>query len=354
MTIGATLKIGGNPILIADLMVSTSGFSGKHAPLPTHPDVNFFLPEESQRLVAGLARKTIQFGNKTVICASGNLIGISKLFRAFRQKLPTTKVTINKVESVFSSTYLGENNVDICGWSIDESTGKLEQFKLPQCKSGNEKKFHAIGSGAREFLGFYQEIKAQGIIDTKSTNIRAQALQVAGQFIGNQQFFGFGIESLMGGGIEVFVYNGENFELIDNIEFLSFILKGNLLQLPPLLIWQQTKIGNRLIINSNYSHPKYQSSNWFCVNSLGVQNRPTFSKLQRKAPNLPQPKWFLVYCAEMNTETDQVGVLSISLYDEKNSTFKIVRKEGRVGLEFHGPSLQKLFSRYISEMKLTQ
>lgn len=227
MTISAVYRVSGVPVLLSDYLVTGSGAEIKHRTIPSVVDVADFLPPDWLIGVTDLRSKVYKPHENLLISGSGSGLSVAQVFNRLRRSKPIAN------RSGLGEVFGAINDLDsdlmacvIVGWLVAD--GEPASFRW-NSRGGDLRwdENYIEGSGgpllldiawARNTLDFGSEYLFELVAE--------YCLTQTGTLLSNEIPNGKTLESLCGGGYDLYIWDGQRFVRIEDITYLFINLES--------------------------------------------------------------------------------------------------------------------------------
>jgi hypothetical protein len=258
LTLNAVFRVDDHPVLLSDFVVTAPGSERDHIELPTHADLQTLIPREYLFPVVRLASKVLEVSPRLLVCGSGSLLEIRRVFTHLHGRFSTIEATTNAVKSSLCD-YIeerGDGSPDcvIAGWIID--AGQPVSFRWSSETGDVETEGDYIeGSGARIFRELCLPLANTAINpDELERGLAEAALHMTTTPYANELVLGNTLLNGFGGGYDAFVFANGRFRRVHDVTYLLFavrVIDLNTLrigQMPILL--KNTSFGQHTLLRS--------------------------------------------------------------------------------------------------------
>lgn len=224
MTVIAALELEGVPVLIGDFLV-TDKVNAPSLRIPARPEV---VVAPLQHRISDLRRKCILVNDRFIVGFSGDVASgrriISALMRRFsHQKRGPTLQKIDKVLHEFTFNLRGKSAF-LVGWTVHDKRPVCFSFEAKLGETVVPVKRSIIGSGAKTFRKYLNDPASRSVmssaIRSASNKATLTAIAAIGRVVSEEVLSGEHLSEGFGGGAEVAIWNGSQFEFIPKITFL--------------------------------------------------------------------------------------------------------------------------------------
>src|SRR4030043_1065170 len=234
MTVVAAFDVDNGPILIGDLLLSSTNDGISPAPLnvPTASDVNKYVSGSSGRIVTGLKQKVIMINDAFAVAWGGRLRTARTVIRDI-EELIDEKGQLSIAELL---TFL--NNVDylmgeplyLTGIMIDRrDCVKVDLFSWDSQNGRLSRVFRRTpfgdvymgGSGADDLKNLMSKlnVKENDQALTPIQKAHLTALTIVGTITGQQLRWGQGFDAFYGGGFEIVTFNNGKLQKMNDVTY---------------------------------------------------------------------------------------------------------------------------------------
>ena len=212
MTINAVYRSGGTPILLSDYL-ATRNTSDGHIQIPTVEEI------ATEGSVVALLRKARLILPNLVIAGSGDGSAIETVFRRLID-FATPNMILPEIRD-YLETQEGLNACTIVGHLVTEEVHTFRWNSINKKFEIGERFIE--GSGRHLFADVLPRTDLGRAVEGYEFAVaREAALQAATTLIGNEVRSGNTIAEKFGGGYDIYVWNGEAFQLIDDVVYLIY------------------------------------------------------------------------------------------------------------------------------------
>lgn len=281
MTLVATTSNFGFPIMVGDLLVSIDKDTN-HTTLPSiHNNISPYLKNKG-KISTELHNKIYILNSCTAIAFAGSVYEIKLFLDDLRNQFKLrTQFEIDDIRSYLEELQLNKNfeslQFSLIHISNNDNETILHSIEYPESawKKSTSILFgniSACGSGAKEFINLATEPQnyESSIPKEKIESAISLNISLFTRILALESTTLHTINSGWGGGFEAIIYNGQSFEKVEDVAFLTSVetIQNPSVFIPPNMVQYYRYVDSILIIYS------------FSVNEWKIENKEDFFLLQ--------------------------------------------------------------------------
>jgi hypothetical protein len=230
MTVVAAFSAYGIPVLVGDLLITADTSKEESSFLPTSPAAASTLSKDVRAKISGTRKKVHLFGTSLAVAWSGSLLAASSVLKALKELSDREQIDKDTLVDFLRSQ---------TGWEEDKFTIFLTGWVVkPEvlCFRWNSAWPQEVFFGDRFFDGSGDEVFEALVNEPVSSSIgpriesnREQAiysvLAKVGKLISHEVLTGETLRSRFGYCYEVAYFDGENFRYVDEVTYLSWLVR---------------------------------------------------------------------------------------------------------------------------------
>lgn len=222
MTLAAAYRVGQVPVLLSDTLVSGVG-EKPHQPIATRVDLEEPLPGDWLVPVTGLIRKSVVIGERLAVAAAGNGLGAAVVCGRLKTILDGQALTVATLSNALCSIDDARSEATSCtlvGWlgAVDECRSFSWDSRTPAAIRWDED--FMSGSGEQLFRQLAWGPCQREMLVSSFDDAQHYALMQVSSLLLNEITNGAPIANLVGGGYDVWIWDGARFRHGAEVSFL--------------------------------------------------------------------------------------------------------------------------------------
>lgn len=222
MTLAAAYRVGRVPVLFSDTLVSGIG-EKPHQPIATRVDLEGPLPGDWLVPVTGLTRKSVVIGERLAVAAAGNGLGAAVVCGRLKAILDGQSLTAATLFNALRSIDDARSESTSCtlvGWlgAVDECRSFHWNSRTPDTIRWDED--FISGSGEQLFRQLAWGRHQRDMPVSSFDDAQHYALMQVASLLLNEITNGATITNLVGGGYDVWIWDGARFRHGAEVSFL--------------------------------------------------------------------------------------------------------------------------------------
>ena len=228
MTLIGAFTVNGSPVLFGDVLVTREGPPSSSVKLPTVGDVNARLSDEFAFHVAGLCQKVNLITPKHAVAWCGSAVQARAALRELRDVVDREPNKASAVADYFTQLPERERE-DLSILALTLSDGQVVTIYFMNAATAQEAytmNIRLAGSGALYGRAFFERIASGPLPEVDQAAppfvpALGTGLTIASQAIGRELTSGGTLIERWGGAIEISFLNGNGFQKLDNVLYLT-------------------------------------------------------------------------------------------------------------------------------------
>lgn len=223
MTLIASFETDGFPILLADILISSSEAPNVALPFPTRGSFDLPLAPDGRMFLTYFKQKIHIVNRNLAVAWAGSYIHAKSVIRDLEEYFSKHEVTDENLDEFFKDDALFENNEFVLNYIDDEDRLRSGGVNVAPFKTAQYGECFLGGTG-RGFLEERLHLEASefSLIGDHSQYNRAiaRALQVSGSMLAEELSTGNNLEFYCGGGTEIAHASKDGFKKLDDILYV--------------------------------------------------------------------------------------------------------------------------------------
>lgn len=365
MTLIATFRESGIPVLIGDVLISRTGVEAEHINIPTRDDVETVLPREWQRNVCALYPKLAMINPHLAIAWTGNQIAAKMFLSEVRNKFGGPVGRVNGFFNFmrrYKEVGIGAE-LTIIGLSVKGRQASAFKWNAatPSEITLGDQLFDGSGAEAiaREFAQRLHH--AHGSDNEPIDSAVQNALTLIGSLIADDLTTGESLQGLYGGGYQVIVFHEGRLMFVNDYLFLFMTVKPDgdrLVMQPGTYFLKHTYLNDDLLIKRTTFGDKNSPGvlDDFFVNAFLITERRKSEIHLTTQDILDVPLQSMYYCCialyPIDNESHACGVF-VTPEQGQEGLIHIESAGGKEAIGFHKEFLTDL-NRYFRDLLSTR
>lgn len=361
MTLIATFRERGIPVLIGDVLISRTGVEAEHINIPTRNDVEAVLPREWQRNVCALYPKLAMINPHLAIAWTGNLLAAKAFLSEVRKKFGGP---IGRVEGFFNfmrrykEVGIG-TELTLIGLSVRRQ--QVSAFKwsaaIPSEITVSDQFFDGSGAEAIARLIAERALHEQGSGNAPIDSAVQNALALVGNLIADDVTTGESLQGLYGGGYQVVVFHKGRLWFVNDYLFLFMQVKpdGDTIAMQPgTYFLKHTYLNDDLLIKRTTFGDKNSPGvlDDYYINAYVITEKQTSNLRLTMQDVLDIPLRSMYYCCialcPIDNESHACGVF-VTPEQGQDGLIKVEGAGGKETIGFHKEFMTDL-GRHFREL----
>lgn len=235
MTLIATFQVENTPVMIGDILLSTTGIDRPHAPIPTIEDASQILPTEWLRIIAGTKRKISIVHPKVAVGWTGTLIYSEYFIKQVKEQLNNCQrmdcdimgMLLSRCKELLEKhaekNDFIEDDITVIGWFIT-SQDEIFQFEWNPINTHFYERANILarGTGEDHFVNLLnrRELAGKGSREKNIENVALDAVATVSSFLANEVTTGNNLNWLYGGGYDIVLFVNNRFQYLNDIMYV--------------------------------------------------------------------------------------------------------------------------------------